>query len=295
VDEKEKGNDAYKKKDFDTAIAHYKKALDLDPDNMTYHTNAAGMSIWWYCVSYHGLFFCVAAYFEQKNFDACVQSCKDAIETGRRVFADFKLISKYLFTSFRSLLSYDDTYLLLSRAFHRMGNAYTKQEKYQEAVDAYSMALTEHRNADSLQALQKVGKLKAEKDKLSYIDPAKSLEEKNLGNDAFHKGDFPTAVKHYSEAIKRNPEDHVLYSNRAACYTKLGEYILGERDCDKAIELNPTFGNPHPHLYNYNNQQHHHHHHQQQQQHSLFTLHQQSRHTQGRVTSSSSWSSTTSA
>jgi len=124
-----------------------------------------------------------------------------------------------------------------------MGNAYTKQEKYQEAIDAYSMALTEHRNADSLQALQKVEKLKAEKDKLSYIDPAKSLEEKNLGNDAFHKGDFPTAVKHYSEAIKRNPQDHVLYSNRAACYTKLGEYILGERDCDKAIELNPTFGN----------------------------------------------------
>lgn len=31
-----------------------------------------------------------------------------------------------------------------------------KQEKYAEAVGAYSTALTEHRNADTLQALQKV-------------------------------------------------------------------------------------------------------------------------------------------
>ncbi len=31
-----------------------------------------------------------------------------------------------------------------------------KQEKYAEAIDAYNRALTEHRNADSLNALRKV-------------------------------------------------------------------------------------------------------------------------------------------
>jgi hypothetical protein len=41
--EKEKGNEAYKKKDFETALNHYNKATELDPVNMTYYTNRAGL------------------------------------------------------------------------------------------------------------------------------------------------------------------------------------------------------------------------------------------------------------
>ncbi len=84
--------------------------------------------------------------------------------------------------------------------------------------------------------------MKKEKDERDYLNPELSQKAKELGNECFKTGQFPDAIKHYTEAIKRNPTDHVLYSNRAAAYTKLGEYPTALKDCDKCIELDPKFG-----------------------------------------------------
>lgn len=43
--EKELGNECYKKKDFATALQHYKKAIELDGTDMTFLTNIAGKKV----------------------------------------------------------------------------------------------------------------------------------------------------------------------------------------------------------------------------------------------------------
>jgi len=161
-----------------------------------------------------------AVYFETHKYEETVADCKEAIEIGRRHFADFKLIA---------------------RAFSRMGNAYAKLEKYTEAIDAYNRSLTEHRTPDVLEALQKIEKLKKEKEVREYVNPEISLQEKEKGNEFFKKNQYPEAIKAYTEAIKRNPTDHTLYSNRAGAYAKLGEFPHAVKDADDCIALNPDF------------------------------------------------------
>ena len=41
--EKELGNEFYKKKEFAEAHKHYDKAIELEPTNMTYLSNKAGL------------------------------------------------------------------------------------------------------------------------------------------------------------------------------------------------------------------------------------------------------------
>eukprot|EP00887_Chlorella_sp_A99_P005251 scaffold1.g5251.t1 len=205
--EKELGNAAYKAKNFDDALQHYGRALELDDTDISFLTNRA------------------AVHFEMGDYDACVADCDAAVERGRELRADYKLVA---------------------RALTRKGNALVKQDLLEEAIAVYNKSLTEHRNADTLKRLNDAERALKERRETEYISLDLSNEEKEKGNEAFKEQRYPEAVAHYTEALKRgppsiNPEAYKLYSNRAACYTKLGAWSEGVKDADECIRLKPDF------------------------------------------------------
>ncbi|XP_035789654.1 hsp70-Hsp90 organizing protein-like [Anopheles albimanus] len=66
-------------------------------------------------------------------------------------------------------------------------------------------------------------------------------ELKEEGNRCVKAGNFTEAILHYTHAIKLNPGDAILHSNRSLAFCKLQQYYYANEDADKAIALNPTW------------------------------------------------------
>ncbi|KAF9159559.1 Hsp90 cochaperone [Mortierella sp. AD011] len=65
-----------------------------------------------------------------------------------------------------------------------------------------------------------------------------SAEEfKAQGNKAFLAKDYPTAIDLFSKAIELDSTNHVLYSNRSACYASQKNYEKALEDGEKTVEL----------------------------------------------------------
>ncbi|KAI2467103.1 TPR-like protein [Annulohypoxylon bovei var. microspora] len=199
--EKALGTENYKKRNFDEAIKHYGKAWELHKD-ITYLNNLG------------------AAHFEKGEYQACIDACTKAIEEGRQIYADFKMIAK---------------------SYARIGTAYEKLGDLPHAIENYQKSLTEHRTPDTVNKLRAVERRNIDETKKAYVDPAKAEEAREKGNTKFKEQDFPGAVEAYSEMIKRSPEDPRGYSNRAAAFVKLFEFPSALEDCNAAIKKDPKF------------------------------------------------------
>ncbi|KAA0704264.1 Tetratricopeptide repeat protein 28 [Triplophysa tibetana] len=73
------------------------------------------------------------------------------------------------------------------------------------------------------------------------LSKAEFMGKVRQSNEACQMGDFQTAVKLYGEALRADPQNCILYSNRSAAHLKLGQYQTALDDAVKARLLNPKW------------------------------------------------------
>lgn len=76
---------------------------------------------------------------------------------------------------------------------------------------------------------------------VSNSNHALYLQKVRESSEAVNSGDFRRAVQLYSEAIKLDPSNPILFTNRSAAYAKLQQYQKSLEDARKAKEINPKW------------------------------------------------------
>lgn len=143
---KERGNDLYKSKKFDEAIAAYDEAIALDPTNMTFLCNKA------------------AVYLTTKKYDDCIEACTGAVEVGKANRAPFEERAK---------------------AYSRCAKAYQMKGELGKAIEMCQKAQVECYDKATERFMKNMELEKKKADATAYHDDEKADEAKQRGNEHF--------------------------------------------------------------------------------------------------------------
>lgn len=199
---KQEGNAAYKARDFERAESLYRQAYEKDESNVLILNNLA------------------AVFLERGDFEGCVKQCEEALTKARELQANYDVIAKLL---------------------NRKAACFAKQGRLEEAISTFKESLLEMNDRKTRATLRDLESALIKRKAQEYESPEKAEEHRTKGNEFFKLKKYPEAKMEYDEAIKRNPRDPKLYSNRAAAYYQLFEYPSALLDAEKAIELDPGF------------------------------------------------------
>jgi stress-induced-phosphoprotein 1 len=200
------GNGFYKKRKFAEAIEEYKKATQLDHENV--------LLVW-------------------NNMAACKIELKD-LEGALEVLHEAIGIYKKMEPSKRK-------YEHLAKLLARRGRVYKLQKKLDDAIESLKESLMEAQSPAVKRELKEVTNLKAKEEALAYVNPEMSEEHRQKGNEYFKKGEFNMALKEYEEAARRNPNDAKIFNNKATVFVKMLKFNEAMKEVDHCLELDPTF------------------------------------------------------
>ncbi|KAG6505071.1 TPR repeat-containing thioredoxin TTL1-like [Zingiber officinale] len=118
------------------------------------------------------------------------------------------------------MLSHSYFYIVKAQvdmALGRFENAVTAAEKARQ-IDARSVEVT-----TALNNIRSVARARTQ------------------GNELFKSGNFAEACTAYGEGLRSSPSNPVLLCNRAACRSKLGQWVKSVEDCNEALRLQPNY------------------------------------------------------
>jgi len=204
-EEKKLGNAAYKAKNFDLAISHYDKAIELEPKNLLYYSNKCAVLI------------------EQKNFDTVIE----VSDEGKRVFCTLEFSERN--TSH------------LAKLIGRKGRATWLKGDIDAAIKVYEDALLEATDSQLSTDLKELKKLKVANEKAAYLNSDLGDQHRDAGNEFFKLGKYGDCIREFDEALKRNPKDYKALANKSSAYTKLMEFGMALNAAEESIKIEPTY------------------------------------------------------
>jgi stress-induced-phosphoprotein 1 len=197
-----KGNDLYKAKQFEDALAAYDEAIALDPTNMTFLSNKA------------------AVYFTTKQYDECIAACAQAVEVGKENRAPFEDRAK---------------------ALTRSAKAHQKKGDLAGAIEMCQQAQLESYDKATERLLKTIELDKRKADTIAYQDEDLAEAAKQRGNTHFRNKVWGDAVKEYEEAVKRAPKNAPIRNNLSAALCKVMDFNGAKREIEKALDLDPKY------------------------------------------------------
>ena len=202
---KKEADNFYKTKQFEKAIEQYNKCIELDGSQLLVRNNKAACFI-------------------------LLNKLDDALETVNEAIKLYKETDP-------SKRDYEHIAKLLARK----ARIYHLKKDFDQAIDLYNESLLENRVPRIASELKDVQREKRKAEEIAYINPEKSEEHREKGNEYYKAGDYAKAVEEYEEAVRRNPKDKRVYNNLAACFSKMLKFNESMKYADLALELDPNF------------------------------------------------------
>ena len=219
---KDRGQEAYQKKEYDEAISHYSNASNLNPKEMTVIYQIAKIHL------------------EQKNYAESINFFTKAIKVGKEQQKNVKMVAK--------------AYVKRGKAHKERGETDKFEENIAKAVKylkvVAQMRFDKEIWDECIEFCQRAYEMGKEND---YVDEelvvleskattrmneaTRAEDLKKLGNDAYNKMDFDTALKHYQEAKKMDPREITYLNNIAAVKFEQEKYNECIKFCDEAISI----------------------------------------------------------